>query len=510
MNLELIIIISVILAQIYVFRETFLRIEKLKKYFLFKENITIENKNVEFLENKNTTIDFISIDENSSKELEENVSSINSYLEKNKGSAADFNIIKDITERHIDSIVNAVNSTVSTPLFLGLAGTFFGIIYGLSFLDFPTDESGISVISTESLGSLIDGVMTAMVASAAGLILTLVNSALFYKNALYKNEQDKNKFYDFIQGELLPKLSKDVSDSLGNLKSNLDHFNNKFGENLVSYKDSFSLLNENLKMEKDFLDAVQKVGLNKLSNQIVKTFEQVNKSSNDFHDFQKYQEGLNSNMEASIGILKQYNKVSKDFGNFNENLNLVSEHIIESSDFYHQFKDFLESHFSEVEVRKNAFTNSIDVIDNALTEKLKDFSSKTIDQKDFYNEQWRKTVDTLNEDIVNLFSKLSDYVEAEADSLKNYISAEEHGLQKIFESNKEFFKDFRYVEQLFTKFSSYAEISHIHQQNIENRLETVTKLLSDDASILNVNKNLVEIKIAIEKLAMSISQSKKD
>tara|TARA_R110002073_G_scaffold312586_4_gene484114 strand:+ start:6756 stop:8288 length:1533 start_codon:yes stop_codon:yes gene_type:complete len=510
MNLELVIIIIVIALQIYVFRETFFRIKHLGEYFSFKETIAIENKNVTFSDNKEVVIDFISIDEDSSDELKENVMSINSYLEKNKGSAADFNIIKDITERHIDSIVNAINSTVSTPLFLGLAGTFFGIIFGLSFLDFPADENGISVISTESLGSLIDGVMTAMVASAAGLILTLVNSAFFYKNALYKNEQDKNKFYDFIQGELLPKLSKDVSDSLGNLKSNLDHFNNKFGENLVSYKDSFSLLNENLKMEKDFLDAVQKVGLNKLSNQIVKTFEQVNKSSNDFHDFQKYQEGLNSNMNASIGILKQYNKVTSDFGNFNENLNLVSEHIIESSEFYNQFKTFLESHFSEVEVRKNAFTNSIDVIDSALTSKLKELSSKTIDQKDFYNEQWRKTVDILNQDIVNLFSKLSDYVEAEADSLKSYISAEEHGLQQIFESNKEFFKDFRYVEQLFTKFSSYAEISHIHQQNIENGLEVVTKLLSDDASLINVNKNLVEIKLAIEMLATSISESKKE
>lgn len=510
MNLELVIIIIVIALQIYVFRETFFRIKHLGEYFSYKETIAIENKNVTFSDNKEVVIDFISIDEDSSDELKENVMSINSYLEKNKGSAADFNIIKDITERHIDSIVNAINSTVSTPLFLGLAGTFFGIIFGLSFLDFPADENGISVISTESLGSLIDGVMTAMVASAAGLILTLVNSAFFYKNALYKNEQDKNKFYDFIQGELLPKLSKDVSDSLGNLKSNLDHFNNKFGENLVSYKDSFSLLNENLKMEKDFLDAVQKVGLNKLSNQIVKTFEQVNKSSNDFHDFQKYQEGLNSNMNASIGILKQYNKVTSDFGNFNENLNLVSEHIIESSEFYNQFKTFLESHFSEVEVRKNAFTNSIDVIDSALTSKLKELSSKTIDQKDFYNEQWRKTVDILNQDIVNLFSKLSDYVEAEADSLKSYISAEEHGLQQIFESNKEFFKDFRYVEQLFTKFSSYAEISHIHQQNIENGLEVVTKLLSDDASLINVNKNLVEIKLAIEMLATSISESKKE
>ena len=511
MNLELIIIITVIACQLYVFYKTFLQIGLLKKYFSLKENITIENKSVDFSEDKKVTIDFISIDEESSNEFDENILSINSYLEKNKGSAADFNIIKDITERHIDSIINSINSTVSTPLFLGLAGTFFGIIYGLTFLEFSAvDESGVSVITTESIGSLINGVITAMIASAAGLLLTLVNSAWLYKNALYKNEQDKNKFYDFIQSELLPKLSRDVSDSLGNLKSNLDHFNNKFGENLVSYKDSFTLLNENLKMEKDFLDAVQKVGLNKLSNQIVKTFEQVNKSSNDFHDFQKYQEGLNSNMNASIGILKQYNKVTSDFGNFNNNLNLVSEHIIESSEFYHQFKTFLESHFSEVEVRKNAFTNSIDVIDSALTNKLKELSSKTIDQKDFYNEQWRKTVDILNQDMVNLFSKLSDYVEAEADSLKSYISAEEHGLQQIFESNKEFFKDFRYVEQLFTKFSSYAEISHIHQQNIESGLEVVTKLLSDDASLINVNKNLVEIKIAIEKLAMSISESKKE
>jgi hypothetical protein len=510
MNLELVIIIIVIILQAYVFRETFYRIKKLEKYFLFKETIAVESKKVNFTEQEEVTIDFISIDADSSGEFNENCKSINSYLEKNKGSAADFNIIKDITERHIDSIINSINSTVSTPLFLGLAGTFFGIIYGLSFLDFPTDANGISVISTESLGLLINGVMTAMVASAAGLILTLVNSAYFYKNALFINEQDKNKFYDFIQAELLPKLSKDVSDSLGNLKSNLDHFNNKFGENLVNYKESFSLLNENLKMEKDFLDAVQKVGLNKLSNQIVKTFEQVNKSSNDFHDFQKYQEGLNSNMNASIGILKQYNKVTSDFGNFNNNLNLVSEHIIESSDFYHQFKTFLESHFSEVEVRKNAFTNSIDVIDSALTHKLKELSNKTIGQKDFYNEQWRKTVDILNQDIVNLFSKLSDYVEAEADSIKNYISAEEHGLQQIFESNKEFFKDFRYVEQLFTKFSTYAEISHIHQENIEKGLESVTRLLSDDASLINVNKNLIEIKIAIEKLAMSISESKKE
>ncbi|WP_233901195.1 hypothetical protein [Tenacibaculum piscium] len=509
MNIELLIIIGIGLLQFFVFVKVYAKIGILKKYFPLIENLSIKNRDIEFNEETEINVDYISIDAKASKEFKATIDSTNSYLENNKGSAADFNIIKDITERHIDTTINSINSTVSVPLFLGLAGTFFGIIYGLSFLEFSDMENGVSVITTDSIGSLINGVVTAMVASATGLILTLVNSAWLYKDALFKNEVDKNTYYDFIQGKLLPKLSKDVSDSLGTLKSNLDHFNNKFGENLINYKDSFGLLNENLVSQKDFLEAVQEVGLVKLSNRIIKTFESVNEASNQFEDFKGYQTSLNKTVSASIGVMKEYNDVSEKFANFNKNLDLVTGHIVESSDFYHQFKIFLESHFSEVEHRKNIFTNSIEQIDGVLSAKLKELSDKTIEQKDFYNDQWRSTVDILNKDIIELFSKMTEYVQTEAESLKNYISTEEHGLQKIFESNKEFFKDFRYVEQLFTKFSAYAEISHIHQENIENGVKTITELLSDDASLINVNKNLIDIKLAIEKLSITISQQNK-
>ena len=507
--IEFAIIGAVLLIQIVVFAKVTGRIKKLRNYFPDIEKLAIKNKDEGFGEGEIVNIDYISAEEQSSSEFRETTTSTNSYLINNKGSAADFNIIKDITERHIDTIINSINSTISAPLFLGLAGTFFGIIYGLSFLEFSDADNGVSVITTDSISLLITGVITAMVASATGLILTLINSAWLYKDALFKNEKDKNAYYDFIQSKLLPKLSKDVSDSLGTLKSNLDVFNTKFGENLINYKDSFSLLNDNLTKQKDFLEAVQEVGLNKLSSQIIKTFEQVNEASNEFHNFQEYQTELNKNVSASIAILKEYNQVSSTFGNFNKNLDLVTGHIVESSDFYHQFKTFLENHFSEVEHRKNIFTNSIDQIDAVLTEKLQELSDKTLTQKDLYNEQWRSTVDILNTDIMAMFSKMTEYVQSEAESLKKYISTEEHGLQKIFESNKEFFKDFRYVEQLFTKFSAYAEISHTHQGNIETGIKTLTELLSDEASLINVNKNLVEIKLAIEKLNISISQINK-
>ena len=216
----------------------------------------------------------------------------------------------------------------------------------------------------------------------------------------------------------------------------MDHFNNEFGENLINYKDSFVLLNENLTKEKEFLDAVQQVGLVKLSNQIIETFEKLNNASNEFNDFQEYQTSLNKNISASIAILKEYTSISSTFSNFNKNLDLVTSHIVESSDFYHQFKAFLENHFSEIELRKNIFTSSIEQIDNALVNKLKELSEKTITQKEFYNEQWRSTVDELNKDIVTLFSKMTEYVQVEAESLKKYIASEQQSLQIIFESNK--------------------------------------------------------------------------
>lgn len=507
MAIEYIIISVVILAIIFFQRKVFLEVQEsiktLKNLFPEIKNLSIESERID--EYSGLTYDKVQANGKISKGFQEILNSTNSYLKNNKGSAADFKIIEDIGERQIETLENKIESNISSPLYLGLLGTISGIVIGLTFFVTAIINNDKLLESASSIQPLIVGVILAMTASAIGLILTIINSSFKFKDAAFENEKKKNHYYDFIQAKLLPKLSKDVSDSLNSLKSNLDHFNNKFGENLINYKDSFELLNQNLTGQKEFLEAVQEVGLRKLSTQIVKTFENINEASNHFHEFQQYQGELNKNVSASIGILKEYNQVSSTFNEFNKKLDLVTGHIVESSDFYHEFKNFLENHFSEVEQRKNIFINSIDQIDNVLTKKLQDLSDKTLEQKDFYNEQWRSTVDILNKDIVELFSKMTGYVQSEAESLKKYIATEEHELQKIFESNKEFFKDFKYVEQLFNKFTTYAEISHKHQGNVENGIKTISELLSNDASLVLVNKNLAEIKLAIEKLTISLS-----
>ena len=56
------------------------------------------------------------------------VYSLNTYLLRNKGVASDFHLIKDVVERNCDSVEEDIHQTVSLPLYLGLLGTFLGMI----------------------------------------------------------------------------------------------------------------------------------------------------------------------------------------------------------------------------------------------------------------------------------------------------------------------------------------------------------------------------------------------
>ena len=62
------------------------------------------------------------------------IDSINNYLTKNKG-VIDFAVVHSLIERNIKSNEEIASSNVSLPLYIGLMGTFLGIIYGLSKID---------------------------------------------------------------------------------------------------------------------------------------------------------------------------------------------------------------------------------------------------------------------------------------------------------------------------------------------------------------------------------------
>ena len=66
-----------------------------------------------------------------SQVFKEVVVETNEYLCKNVGTSADLNVLQDICDKKLEVKENAIKSTLNLPLYIGLGGTFIGIIIGV-------------------------------------------------------------------------------------------------------------------------------------------------------------------------------------------------------------------------------------------------------------------------------------------------------------------------------------------------------------------------------------------
>ena len=146
---------------------------------------------------------------------------INTYLINNYGAAVNFSIIKDIIDREVDVIDDEITQSIPTPLYLGLAATMLGIIFG--FLAMP-EINGEDDAFFVGINALIKGVKYAMGASLTGLILTTILSSGFYKGAKRKSLKEKNDQLSYLQAKLLPELIKAEDTGVSGLKASLDRF----------------------------------------------------------------------------------------------------------------------------------------------------------------------------------------------------------------------------------------------------------------------------------------------
>jgi hypothetical protein len=214
------------------------------------------------------------------------VTDTNAYLLKNKGTA-NFDILTSITERAVAALDADLQSGISTPLYIGLMGTFAGAILGLLSLGL-----GGGQFDEAAIQAFLRGVTIAMLGSLCGLGLTLRSNAA-YKDARRQAEQRRNDYYTFLQVQLLPILHSDMAGSLGNLKSVLDAFNQEFLSKIFEFGPIVQALNENISTQKDFLQELQKVGYTQMADASIRVFDKVAQSAHHFENFLSYQQELN-------------------------------------------------------------------------------------------------------------------------------------------------------------------------------------------------------------------------
>jgi hypothetical protein len=496
MTFEIIFILALVVLQIFVFFNVFFKIKsyqrffpssfkeiQIKKFFITKGVLSEPEQFDKYLDTLSNEVQIIEESEdaehvellvipNSTKAnhslFSEVIKSTNAYLCKNKGASADFGILKDTCERHLEKVDNEIGNLINVPLYIGLGGTFVGIIIGLWGIDFSaTTEGTTKTISSDSIAQLLNGVIAAMFASLMGLAFTVINSALVYKPAAYKNDTDKNHYYDFLQRELLPFLNIGVSKSLGSFKDVLNHFINKFGENMDDYKDSGHLLNENLQKQQTVLEEINKLSLTRTATKIAEVFADLKESAEHLEKFQVYQKGLNGYVDKTEKVAHDMTVIIEQFKDFNVNLKAISNNTIATIELQKQFKDSLEKHFPTI---------------------------------NDHREVWRTQVDELNQDVKEVYKELNSYFKTSTEQIQTFIGSNNNfftGINEIQNAIKIFVENSSIQKDEFNVLKNQiVDMRNDFKESQKQSIETNKALIE---AIIDLKKTISKIEIPTEK-----------
>lgn len=419
--------------------------------------------------------------------------STNYYMCKNSGAAADLSLLQEPCEKQIEKLESEVENSLNTPLYCGLGGTFIGIIFGLIGLFVNAQSSGADkVIGFSDIQSLLVGVAIAMCASLFGLVLTVLNSSIFYKRANSELCTSKQDYYDFLRQELMPVLTTSMASSLNSLKSVLGHFIDKFGRNLDAYSDSAELLNDNLEKQHLVLKEINELDMTQTATSIAEAFKTLKDSSASLKVFRNYQDDLNATIRNLSSTTSQIEAVISSFQNFSTALGIVAKNQVESNVVMQKFTEAIETHFPTGSEGRDAWRREFDTLisdaqsasrelQNQLAESTRYIKSFTDNNTSFF---------ASLEQMQTVLASLVQYADIQSRCYTE-LSAEIQNLRRDCKSDQE--------ENIRTR------------QDIVNALGEMTDALKCLQAVKSdiVNEARKEIQNAIKETQVRINQIKK-
>lgn len=384
-------------------------------------------------------ITLLEIDGDTTPVLKTIIESINTYLIRNKGAVADFNLLKDIIQRNLDTIEEEISIMIPLPVYLGLMGTMAGIIVGLFGLP---DVSDPQFLEGGGINGLIGGVKIAMIASLCGLLFTVYNSGFRFKGAKHLVESNKNSFFTFLQTELLPVLTENVNSGIIGLNRTIDNFGVTFGANVVRLdrlmENVQSMTQQNfdaMVTQQTALDSLHKLDISKIANVNVKVLGELNRSVGALEGLARSLEMLDKFVENSRELIDKTNDVS-----------LLAQRIESVFEESKSLQKYLHGHFGELEKRGDIITNTLIKVDDLLVtnikgleqhiyERIEAVKSIKLEQEDLMRKSFYEKEDILGKLVYlePLKDESIKYYKNDFDTQKNILN----GLNAINSSLKE-------------------------------------------------------------------------
>jgi len=329
------------------------------------------------------------------------IETLNSYLINNYGAAVNFSIIKDIIDREVDVKDEEISQSIPTPLYLGLAATMIGIIFGLLAMP-KLDANGFS----EGINALISGVKLAMTASLTGLLSTTLLSSYFYKIAKRTVLRDKNDQLSYLQAKLLPELVRAEDTGVSGLKASLDRFAREATKISDNVKIAANQTGMNLQAQLDIISKVENLNMTRVSKVNLELFDRLEINMSAFNQFSNY--------------LALMNKISDNLVNFSnktENVEIIASEIKSTLKDSKELTKFLTAHLQQIENAGSRALQAVDLSDSHFREAIGKLTNETNTRISALNNLSDTSESTLKEIFESIGTKLNEITEKHLNSL---------------------------------------------------------------------------------------------
>lgn len=427
----IIIIFIIICFQLYSYGDTVKKIKRYRNIFpksvssYFLKELIIKKKKEEIEDKEDDdlplpfdedselevgiTVPQIHIDE-ASPTLLEVEQSLNMYLQKNKGAASDFHIMKDVVERYCDADEEGITTQQPIPLYLGLMGTMVGIIVGVIYIAATNGFSGDGI--TKSVTELMTCVAIAMSASLIGIYCT-TRISWKSKDAFSKVESDKNKFYSWLQTELLPTLSGNTANALYLLQQNLTKFNTTFQSNITGLNRALGQIKETSSEQVELINLLQDIDIRRVAQANVTVLHELKDCTGELSRFNQYIHSVSDYLTA----------VNSLNTNINEHLNRTA--AIE------RMGAFFEQEINQVTAREKYINEVVANVDNTLKNTFNALTDST-----------KSGVAELRNNLAAEFDKVSQAQTAQQQEFKTSLDTQREEFAQVLRAEREAFVEY--------------------------------------------------------------------
>lgn len=371
---------------------------------------------------------------------------INDYLVNNAETAVDFETVKDITERHCDVEEDNIQTMLPIPLYLGLAGTMIGIIIGL----FKIPDVSVVVGSSQTddlLGNaitlLLGGVKTAMIASAAGLLFTIIHSGWLFKRAKADVENRKNDFYNYLQTSLLPDANNKLGDILNTLRHSLEAFNADFGKNVRLMNEAMGSNIQQTTIQAELMREIREMDVQKMAGANISVLQELNKGVAQMGQFNEYIGQLNTLNSHTATVVGRVNEVLQRSDHFEQFVKDIHKQMEDST----KVMAFFNRHFEDMDKFQQMLQNSVSNISVV----------------------WEKSLDELH-----------FVTDEKIKAIKEYIIAQENSLNDLAGKNGIQFNDLKYLKEIYECLNLNSNASAETLSRIETQLQQFNEIISEN------------------------------